>query len=446
MQETSFAVESVRARRLSTLDGARRERWHTALRWLLVVPCLFFARHGIHAGLRPEGSDFTIYYQAGRAVLAGQDPTLVPRFLYLPAFAVAVAPLALLPYAAALVLWQAASLAALLWIVARCRRMCERELGRELPWLEWAPLLCTLRLVDSSFANGQANLLVLGIVVGAIDAWLLGRDRRAGVLVGCATALKIEPGFLVLVFAWRRAGRAFLAAVVSALLLVVPLSALALGWHDDSAGLVRWFQVQVVPYLRGGRELLAAHEVLPGQSLTAAAYRLLCDAPASSNEAGSRANLVALGPEQVKSIVRALQLGLLALLAATLTRSVRRSDRGARLREAALVACAALALAPLVHKAHMAWLLLPYAVLLSGTPAGLTSLERGLRWTLIALSVFAIGATAPAVLGRSLATWTLTHDSVFVGLLCVMGVLVLDTWCARGVPRESRRAALAERS
>ena len=52
------------------------------------------------------------------------------------------------------------------------------------------------------------------------------------------------------------------------------------------------------------------------------------------------------------------------MLVASLLVSARRDVAGATLREFALAMCFALALAPLVHKAHMVWLLVPYGVVL----------------------------------------------------------------------------------
>jgi len=410
---------------------ARRSRFdlHRTLRWLLLGLCLFFAWHGVHAGLRAQGSDFTVFFDAGRAVLEGRDPRRVERFLYLPVFAVATAPLALLPYPVALILWQIASLTSLAWILACCQRMCERELGRALPWLGWAPLLCVLRLVDSNLANGQANLLVLGLVVAAVDAWLRESESRAGVLLGCAAALKIVPGFLTVLFLPRRNLRALLAAGATALACSLALPAAALGWSANLDGLTSWYRAELVPYLRGGHALLASREYPPGQSLTATTYRLLTDTPATSAGVdGPRANLLALDPEQVKWIVRLASAGVLVALGASLVVSARRAPRGARLREAALAVAVALMLSPLVHKAHMVWLLLPYALLLSGAPAGLTSQWRRVRWGACALSVLAIGATTPALLGRSLATRALSLDAVFLGLVCVTVALLVDLW------------------
>ena len=231
---------------------------------------------------------------------------------------------------------------------------------------------------------------------------------------------------------WRGSRRAALATLATAFLLVLPLTSTVIGWRTNLSGIASWVHTELLPYLRGGRALLAEHEYLPGQSLTATAYRLLSDAPATSAGAeGPRANLVDLDPELVKWIVRGLSAGVLACLAATLTVSVKRSARGARLREAALVMCVALALAPLVHKAHMVWLILPYAVLFAGAPADLAPLARRTRWTALALSVLVIGGTTPALLGRLLATQALAHDSVFFGLVCVTAALLVDVWGTR---------------
>jgi hypothetical protein len=417
-----------------------RARLHSCLRWLLLGLCAFFAWHGVHAGLRSVGSDFSIYYAAGEAVRAGHDPTTVERFLYLPAFAVAMAPLAWLPYSAALVVWQGGSLLALAWIVARCRLLCERELGRALPWLDWAPLACALRLVDSNLANGQVNILVLALIVIALEAWLAARAARAGTWLGCATALKIVPVFLVLLFVFRRSWRAVLATAGAVLACVLLVPAAVLGWQTNLSGIERWFQECSLPYLRGGSELLAERGYLPGQSLTGAAYRLLSDTPSTSQGPDApRANVLDLDPERVNFVVRLASASVLAVVSLSLAISVRRSSKGARLREAGLVVCAALALAPLVHKAHMVWLLVPYAVLLSGAPSGLGPIFRRARWFLVTASVLAIGGTTPALLGRELATAALARGAVLFGLLLAMAALLVDVWGARAPALESAR-------
>jgi hypothetical protein len=291
-----------------------------------------------------------------------------------------------------------------------------------------------LRLVDSDLANGQVNLFVLALVLAALEAWLARREERAGVLLGCASALKIVPAFFVLLFPWRAGWRALLATIGSSLVCVLLLPVPVIGWRANVAGLASWYREELVPFARGGNELLEEREYVPGQSLTATLYRLLCDAPSTSaGKDGPRANLVALDPDRVQLVVRAVSAALLAVVLASLLVSVRRDVRGARLREAALVACAALALAPLVHKAHMVWLLLAYAVLLSDEPSG-PGRARLLRRILVAASVLAIGGTTPALLGRAHATGALAHNAVSYGLLLVASALLVDVWSARERP------------
>ncbi len=407
------------------MDSSR----HRALHFLALAVCVYFAVHGVSTGLKPVGSDFTVYYRAAEAVLAGQDPTRVEFYIYLPIFAVLVAPLALLPYAAALVLWQAASLAALVWITGRCARWCEGEGTR--PWLAWVPLVACLRLVDSNFSNGQANLLVLAAIVAGIDAVMRQRDGRGGAWLGAAAAAKILPAGLLLVFVMRGRVR----VVVTACLIVVGglvLPALVLGWSGNVAALEHWWHTQPEPYLRGGRALLAHRDYIPGQSLTATAYRLLSKTPiTSSADPDTTAELVDLDPDTVKWIVRGIGFVSLAFITASLVVSRRRAARNALLREIALVMCFALILGPLVHKAHMVWLLVPYTLLFAGVPAGLGVWMRRVRWTFVALSIVLIGLTPPALLGRFLATWVLQHNAVFFGLVCVTCALSIDVWNAR---------------
>lgn len=405
---------------------------HGVVRALLLGVCIFFASRGVWYGLRPEGSDFAIFWNAGRAVLEGRDPASVDRYLYLPCFAVAIAPLALLPFAAALTLWQFASLAALAWSTRVCFRMVEREgLGRS-AWLAWAPLLIALRFVDSNLAYGQVNLLTFALCTASIDAWLRARELRAGTLLGSAAALKIVPAALGIVFAARHSMRALAALVVAALLWVWVLPAPVLGWGANVDGLQRWWQAQVEPYRIGGAALLERREYVPGQSLTATAYRLLAPTPATSQGAdGPQANVLDLELRDVHSIVIALELAWAGIACGLLWVSVRRAAPGARLRESSLAICMALTLAPLVHKAQMCWLILPYTVLLCGAPPGAPAWMRNVRVALIALSVLLAGASTPALVGRDVTARLLMHNSVFLGLQCAAAALALDVLAAR---------------
>jgi len=410
----------------------RNARWHRTAELALLLACAFFAFKGWRASLRPEGSDFTIYWHAGRAVLEGTEPWRVTDYIYLPAFAVAIVPLAALPLPLAAAIWQLGSLGALFFAAHRCVALARRD-GLEAPaWLAWVPLFCLLRLADSNLVNAQVNAFILAIALLGIDAWFRGRERRAGAWIGLAAAMKLVPVALVLPIFARRGYRTVAAALATAVACVFLLPPLVLGWSANVAGLRAWWHAEPEPYWRGGAALLEAREYLPGQSLTATAYRLLAPTPATARgEAGPRANVLDLDVETVAWIVRGAQAVYLALLGATLLRSRRGNLPGARLRELALTMTVALTLAPLVHKAHLIWLLLPYTVLLARGPARLAPFASRLRWTCITASVIVIGATTPAILGRSMATWELGHNAIFFGVQLVLAALFVEVWGRR---------------
>jgi glycosyl transferase family 87 len=120
-----------------------------------------------------ESNDFSAYFAGARGVLAGD---LVPSYSaprpyqYPPTLAVLAAPLGLLPERAASALWTAASLALLLLAY---RRSAE-ALGPPVTDLDrLLGFILIFRMAESDFALGNANSLVLAILIFGFAA-----DRR----------------------------------------------------------------------------------------------------------------------------------------------------------------------------------------------------------------------------------------------------------------------------
>jgi alpha-1,2-mannosyltransferase len=345
------------------------------------------------------------------------------------------APFGLLPLGVAAALVQVLSLAALAWSAHKSVEIVRNEGLRAPAWLAWLPLLCVLRLADSNLTNGQVNHFTLAAIVAAVLAWQRGRDRAAGAWIGGAAAFKLVPAIAALPWLARRRWRAFATAVFTSLAGVFLVPLVAFGPREGVDRLVGWWHVLLAPYAAGGDDLLAAREYVPGQSLTAALYRLLAATPATSQGAsGPTAEIVALPPDTVKWIVLAVQIVLLAALVATVLRSASDDRVGARVREVCSCLCAGLLLAPLVHKAHMVWMLLPYALLFAGPPPELGPIARRARWILLVVSVLLVGATAPAMLGRALATGALTKSLIGCGVLLGGLALSVDVWAGRRTP------------
>lgn len=414
-------------------------RFDRAALALVVIACAFFAIRGWHEALRPQGSDFTIYRDAARAVVDGGSPAGVEGYIYPPLLAVLMVPLALLPLGLSAAVWQALSLALLLLAARSCARFVVG--GRPPPRLLWAPLACVLRLADSGFANGQADFVTLFLIVAALADVRRGREGRAGAWVGLAAAIKVLPGALLVWFLVRRRWRALVGGggMLAAAGLGLPAIALGPARFADELGI--WMRNQPLAYLQGGAHLATAREYLHGQSLLPSAFRVLTRMPATS--AGARANVFDLPVETAYWIVIAL-LALHVLAAVTAAgRHAWRPGERAWLREAGLVVCLPLICAPLVHKAHMVWLLVPMTVLLSARGADLARGAAHLRLALVVFAILSIAFTTPALLGRASATGLLAHNTIFFGLEAVFGALLVGAWTAPATGLDRSQTPLA---
>lgn len=169
----------------------------------------------VQAGLRHQ--DFGAYLAAAHDVLSGQplyaaflhhpfpDPTLRPAYIYPPAFALLVAPLAALPVDVAGAIWLLlcqGCLAAAMLIVIRWLRPAA--------WATAAIVVATLTFyplwIDA--VQGQANLLIVFLVTAGLAGVVRG-DARFGAAFGVATALKLTPALLLI---WLLLERRFRAA------------------------------------------------------------------------------------------------------------------------------------------------------------------------------------------------------------------------------------------
>jgi hypothetical protein len=202
-------------------------------------------------------NDFHDYWLAGRLILQGQSPydmaamqalarsehlsfTLGGGYSYPLPFAIAMAPLAALPFGLALASFNAVSLAAFGLTVAA--------------WVGWihGPAVATARRrivlalaaglyppVYGTVAMGQANLILFPLLgVGAIlalDGTTAGRRFCGGVLLGLAAIVKLVPAALAVPLALGR--RTWAAAgIVAGALGALLLATVALPWAAAGSG------------------------------------------------------------------------------------------------------------------------------------------------------------------------------------------------------------------
>jgi Glycosyltransferase family 87 len=143
-------------------------------------------------------------------VPVGIDPDTVLVNAHPPASILLGLPLAYLSYPAAVGVWRFLSMG-LIW---SCVIVIRRQLGPMPPALA-PPLTVTSNPVALTIFQGQLNGVLLSLIVGAWWADRVGREPLAGVLVGLAGAIKLNPMLLLGYFAVRSRWRAVTAGVLA---------------------------------------------------------------------------------------------------------------------------------------------------------------------------------------------------------------------------------------
>ena len=158
--------------------------------------------------------DFRIYMWGGHAVLSGSRLYLALAyghwFTYSPFAAIVFVPVAALPLAAARVLWDLVSLAALACSCVVVLKLAGYRPSR----LQAAGAVAAAMALDPVYQTlflGQINLILLALIL--TDIWLVSRGRAAGIGVGIAAAIKLTPAiFIVFLLLAGRTKAALVAA------------------------------------------------------------------------------------------------------------------------------------------------------------------------------------------------------------------------------------------
>ena len=352
---------------------------------LLIPNPVLGARHLLPL---PSQPDFAAYYLAARALNAGLSPydaNAVARvaaasgglpyspYLYPPAFAGLLRPVAALPYDAARCLWLGVNLLWLVWgtlLVARATGLRDERRWLVLAALPFVPsALHTLEL-------GQVTGLLLVLVGLAVTPAGAGPSPLAhwlrGVALGLAAGVKVFPALVALPWLARRDWR----SVGGAVLGIASLAGAGVALGGGVTTLRYWFS-DVLP-------AAAAGSALPvNQSVWAVADRLFTPQSFGAVTIGLEARTVSVLP-LIPSPVLGAVLGsvLTTALVAVTVLMIFRGDAaagGARgVAPSALALTCALAVTPLVWDHYYLLLLLPVCHLATATNG-----KPAARWLLI---------------------------------------------------------------
>jgi hypothetical protein len=164
------------------------------------------------------------YYPMGKAILEGAAP--VDGFVYSPFAALLMAPFALLPQPAAVMLWGMLQVAAIIVYLWLFRRLVPAPL--RLQWLFVALALSSFPLLHT-FKFGQITILAaLALLFAFLAAGNGARPAAAG-LLAFAVSFKWHPAIFMAPFAARRDLRILLWAGAAGFALLLAIPVLLLG-------------------------------------------------------------------------------------------------------------------------------------------------------------------------------------------------------------------------
>lgn len=209
-------------------------------RQFLVAATLLYAVVTIPLAIH-KGEDIASEFAQSDLLLRGLPVYLAPQNqgVWWPPFALAaIAPFALiarLSMPLAKGCWAAFSILCLVWSLWRTRRFGG-----------WAMLLALLALalpIQYNFQHLNINAPLLALAIATADDFER-HERRAGVWTALATALKLFPGLLILLFAFRRKWKALVVSAAGALLLTYA-SMLPYGILGAAQAVTRWVRLDL---------------------------------------------------------------------------------------------------------------------------------------------------------------------------------------------------------
>lgn len=392
-------------------------------------------------------NDFRAYHTAAKAALdrnlesAYHDPDR--PYQYPPTLATLVAPLGWLPYRVGLWIWVLAKVALLLWILRALGKLASPRVV--LGDLALGMMFC-YRFLDSDFANGNANLLCLGAVVGGI--YLLRRNcpRWGGFVLALAACVKATPLLFLPWFIVQRRWQQVAGFTVGLLLWGLLVPVLVLGRADYTNSCSVWYHQLLGPINPLAQEEYAEARdgYVPGQSLRSFLQRFLRPIDASAHDDASiRINVADVPERSVDITYAALSVAFLGgVFLVYRRRRVRRSaaagdtdvdaaaERDATAgspAELSAVLALSVLIAPLARKASFV-ALLPAAIQSRALIREKAAAGHGsARWLRVAwwLGFAMVSLTAPAVVGREIATYIVCYcpaSGAAVVLLAVLGL------------------------
>jgi hypothetical protein len=325
-------------------------------------------------GSEAHRTDFTVYREAGRAVLDGTNVYEAHNirgwyFMYLPIFAVAMVPFALVSTFGAVLVWYVLSVLMLGHTVHLSGRLARRLFpGCQLAdiWLYAATVLLVLVPVVSGISRGQASLLVTYLVTLAVTLYFQRRPVLASLCLAGSIVMKVFPALLVVYFLVKRQWTMLAATAVWLVLLVWLIPACVFGMRGNQALLREWATTIALPATapdQAAGNTRYSQMISPyidrNQSVQAVTIRWLV---------GPGKDRVDTGREQLaRRVATVINLGLLLVSAWACARGRAETDQPTTLLQQCVIILLMLFLSPVSWSHNYTVLALPAAVIIAAS-------------------------------------------------------------------------------
>jgi hypothetical protein len=214
----------------------------TALAWFAALAIVAAIAYSVR--IARAMPDFSVYHVASARALSAEPLYRAEdghyQFKYLPAFAFAMAPFAILDREPAKIVWYALSMVLLvLFIRWSVRALPERRLP--IATLTWVTAVLMAKFYAHELTLGQSNILLGAVLVRVLMELDANRKALAGVLVGLA--LFVKP-YALLFVPWLAATQGIVAtaACVTVVLAGLLLPAAVYGWSGNLGLLAGWYR------------------------------------------------------------------------------------------------------------------------------------------------------------------------------------------------------------
>lgn len=396
----------------------------------LLVAIVFSAVPLLHYFRDRSIMDYKLWYDTGKHVLAGDEIFFHHNgkydFMYPTPCAIFLAGASLLGQAGLILFLVAIN--SVSWFISAqlAAKLAADQSGSRVKnaWLYLVPSLLVIIYIWSSYHLGQASLVLLALMLGALVALRSKREIFAGALVAIAAAIKAFPVIVIVYFIYRRHWKtvASLAVTLLFLLLVVPapFRGFERTWHD----LEKW-SVGMLKYSPSGiAQRPKRSQNWKNQSLVSVANRLLrrVDADAASAPHTPKyVNFTDLQFAAVNAVITGVALGLGVLFIAVMPQRQMRTTESDAI-EFALLLLMVLMVTPLAFGYLFSWLMLPFAVVTQRVLTG-KSLTV-LWWSVSALAVLALAIPFPRAA-------QMYGNTFFAALLLFIGLSIELLRCKR---------------